>query len=146
MIILLFGQPCSGKTTIAHALQNYLYQISGKSFPIVDGDEIRSIFGNISYDREGRMRNLTKVSDISTFLSHQYDIVITSAVYPYAEARNYINSMNEGNVKFVSLYYDGVRGREEFHVQDFEEPYQSLSLDTSLLSVEECVQIIYKHI
>ena len=98
MIILLFGQPYSGKTTIANSLQSYLYNISGKSFPIVDGDEIRSIFGNTSYDREGRIRNLTKISDIATFLAHQYEMVIVSAVYPYEEARNYLNSMNDGNV------------------------------------------------
>lgn len=142
MIILLCGQPTSGKTTIAHALQARFYSLIGKSFPIVDGDDIRSIFGNTSFDKDGRLRNLTKISDIATFLNHQYEIVIISAVFPYDESRNYLTSMNEGAVRFIYLTYNGERGRETYHVKDFEPPTLCLKLDTSKMTVDECVDKI----
>ena len=51
MIIVLFGQPHSGKTTLA------------KQFPssrTIDGDELRELFANKDYSKEGRIRNLNR--------------------------------------------------------------------------------------
>jgi hypothetical protein len=44
----------------------------------------------------------------------------------------------------VYLTYSGERGRENFHVKDFEAPDEKdvLSLDTSELSIEECIKQI----
>jgi GTPase SAR1 family protein len=121
MIIVLFGQPASGKTTIAKSLQNELFIINRASYPIIDGDEIREIFKNKDYSREGRIRNLNRISDISIFLAHKYKLVIVSAVYPYNEARNYLQDLY-GEVIWVYLKHTDNRGREEFHVPDFELP------------------------
>ena len=106
MIIVLFGQPASGKTTLAEKVQRELFIKENASYPIIDGDEIREIFKNKDYSREGRVKNLNRISDIATFLAHKYKVVIVSAVYPYNEARMYLESVYE-NVAWVFLNYYG---------------------------------------
>jgi hypothetical protein len=49
----------------------------------------------------------------------------------------------------VYLYYKEERGRESFHVKDFEFPFleeKILQLNTSELSVEECIEQINSYI
>ena len=115
MIIVLFGQPASGKTTLAEKVQRELFIKENASYPIIDGDEIREIFKNKDYSREGRVKNLNRISDIATFLAHKYKVVIVSAVYPYNEARMYLESVYKNAyeiggihviVEYPELYYE----------------------------------------
>ena len=66
MIIWLYGQPCSGKTTIAQALKN------DKSIAprphLIDGDEFRDIFQNKVYGREGRLENIRKAIIVAKYM------------------------------------------------------------------------------
>jgi adenylylsulfate kinase-like enzyme len=138
MIIVLFGQPHSGKTTLA------------KQFPScknIDGDELRELFANKDYSREGRIRNLNRASDIAHYLHKHGDNIILSLVYPYKEARDYLRSLNS-EAKFVYLAYELDRGREQFHVQDFEYPDkdEALYLNTEWLTEEECIKQIYEYV
>jgi len=144
MIIVLFGQPASGKTTLAEKVQRELFIKENASYPIIDGDELREIFKNKDYSREGRVKNLNRISDIATFLAHKYKVVIVSAVYPYNEARMYLESVYE-NVAWVFLNYYGERGREDFHVKDFELPVPKnnlLPINTSKDDIEFATQKI----
>jgi gluconate kinase len=147
MITLLFGQPHSGKTTLAHSLQTKLFIEYGEHIPIIDGDEIRDIFKNKDFSREGRLRNLQRISDIATFLSHKYPHVIISAVYPYKEARDYLRELNSNYVLMVELQYLLDRGRENFHVKDFESENYGVNymrLDTDDFSVVDCTQKVFE--
>jgi adenylylsulfate kinase-like enzyme len=141
MITVLFGQPCSGKSTLSKELyENYFFDFQ------IDGDNLREVFKNKDFSKEGRLKNLQKSSDIAAYLNHSgYDTII-SVVYPYKEARDYLNSLTE-DVKWIYLTYEGERGREAFHVKDFEQPIEEivLHLDTSKLSLEECVEAIKKY-
>lgn len=142
MIIVFYGQPHSGKTTLAHKLQEYLFLNGQMTPPLIDGDEIREIFKNKDFSREGRIKNLNRISDIATYLHSKYDIVIVSAVYPIKEAREYFDSICE-NVVWMYLEYDEIRGREEFHVKNFEKneivDNKNFTYNTSLLSIEDCI-------
>jgi adenylylsulfate kinase-like enzyme len=138
MIIVLFGQPHSGKTTLA------------KQFPScknIDGDELRELFANKDYSKEGRIRNLNRASDIAHYLHRHGNNIVLSLVYPYKEARDYLRSL-EPEVKFVYLVYEIDRGREKFHVQDFEYPDkdEALYLNTEWLTEEECIKQIYEYV
>jgi adenylylsulfate kinase-like enzyme len=133
MIIVLFGQPHSGKSTLAAELDVHN----------IDGDKLRELFSNKDYSREGRIKNLNRASDIAHYINSVGDSVVLSLVYPYKEARDYLNSLTN-DVLWVYLTYSGERGRENFHVKDFESPDEEdvLSLDTSKLSIEECITAI----
>jgi adenylylsulfate kinase-like enzyme len=138
MIIALFGQPHSGKSTIANQFPSYKN---------IDGDKLRELFANKDYSKEGRIRNLNRASDIAHYLHSHGNNITLSLVYPYKEARDYLNSLTE-DVCWIYLTYEGERGREKFHVQDFEQPSEeeALYIDTSSLSLDHCVQLINNYI
>ena len=147
MITLLFGQPHSGKTTIAYSLQTRLFIEYGQHIPIIDGDEIRDIFKNKDFSKEGRLRNLQRISDIATFLSNKYPHVIISAVYPYKEARDYLKEVNSNHVLMVELEYLLERGRENYHVKDYEGEKSGVNymkINTDEFSIEECTQKVFE--
>ena len=142
MIIVLFGQPHSGKSTIANKILE-----NTTSFINIDGDKLRELFVNKDYSREGRMKNLNRASDIAHYLNATGSNVILSLVYPYKETRNYLRSLTD-DVYWVHLTYEGERGRENFHVKDFDYPEDEnvLHLNTSSLSLDSCLQIINNYI
>jgi adenylylsulfate kinase-like enzyme len=143
MIIVLFGQPHCGKSTLAKELETSRVLYAAVN---IDGDELRKLFVNTDYSREGRLKNLNRASDIATYLNHMGDDVILSLVYPYKEARDYLNSLCK-DVHWIYLTYEGERGRENFHVKDFDIPTDEriLHLDTSKMSPFDCVTEILKY-
>lgn len=138
MILVLFGQPNCGKTTLAKLLPE---------FHNIDGDKLRDLFQNKDFSREGRVKNLNRASDIAHYLNSNGTDVVLSLVYPYKEARDYLNSLTT-DVKWVYLIYEVDRGREKFHVQDFEHPTpeEALCLNTEWMTEEECITEIKKYI
>ena len=145
MIIVLFGQPHSGKTTLSDELFEH---VDRETTHCIDGDQLRHIFKNKDFSREGRLKNLQKASDIAAYLNHNASDVIVSVVYPYKEARDYLNSLVP-DVKWIYLHYTGERGREQFHVKDFELDLLEenvLSLNTSELSIEESINKILQYV
>ena len=142
MIIVLFGQPHSGKSTIANEIL-----ARTTSFVNIDGDKLRELFVNKDYSREGRIKNLNRASDIAHYMNSIRNNVILSLVYPYKEARDYLNSLTN-DVHWVHLTYEGERGRESFHVKDFEMPTEEriLHIDTSSTSLKECLKLIDEYV
>jgi len=140
MIIVLFGQPHSGKTTIARKL------LDDQSWNI-DGDELRKLFKNKNFTREGRIQNLNRASDIAYYMNSLGSDIILSLIYPFKEARDYLNSLTD-DIKWIYLIYEGERGREEYHIKDFEIPddnEKALHLNTTELTPEECTEAIKKY-
>ncbi len=137
MIIVIFGQPGAGKTTIAQHLVK-------ENFHHIDGDVLRDIFKNKDYSREGRIKNLNRASDIAVYMNSISSNVVLSFVYPYEEAREYLSKLTKG-VKWVYLIYQEDRGRDQFKVADFELPHMDdvdLIINTSTTSVEDSVDQI----
>lgn len=140
MIIVIFGQPGAGKTTIAQHLVK-------ENFHHIDGDVLRDIFKNKDYSREGRIKNLNRASDIAVYMDSISSNVVLSFVYPYEEAREYLSKLTKG-VKWIYLIYQEDRGRDQFKVADFELPHMDdvdLIINTSNTSVEDSVDQI-KHV
>jgi GTPase SAR1 family protein len=139
MIIVLFGQPHSGKTTLANQIEADYY---------IDGDHLRNMFKNKDYSKQGRINNLNRASDIATYLHYNGNKVVLSLVYPYREAREYLNSLVSG-VFWVYLTYEGERGREANHVADFDLPYYddlNVMISTSATSEEDSLKLIKEFI
>ena len=105
------------------------------------------MFQNKDYSRQGRINNLNKASDIATYLHYNGNKVVLSLVYPYQETRNYLNSLVPG-VKWIYLTYEIDRGREQFHVADFEYPAdnEALYLNTEWMEEEDCIKQIKEYV
>lgn len=141
MIILIYGQPASGKTTIGKLLYDFFSKKNKCLY--IDGDEWRKQNENYSYTEIGRKQNLKSAFEFALSKQNLYKYIILSFVCPYEQSRDILRK----NAKIffeVYLYYDKEkRGRESYHVTNFEEPNNKvLKINTSLVSPEYCKKII----
>lgn len=145
MIILFYGQPTSGKTTLADAfVQKHWQQFLG--VVRIDGDKWRDITKNKDYSREGRMRNLRGAFDMALYLEDLGYIPILSFVTPYEELRKYLL---DNSKKFVEIYLQCSvdRGRNDYFAKDFEIPTnECLRIDTSNESVDDSLVKVINYI
>ena len=142
MIVVLFGQPNSGKSTLAMGLEKMFMHTHN-----IDGDEFRAIFQNKDYSRAGRLKNLSKAVDVGHYLyaTGMCDNLVFSMNFPYFETREYLRELMP-EAKFFYLHYETARGREKFHVPDFEipTPEEATYLNTQELTIDQCLQKIIK--
>ena len=133
MIYLFTGQPGSGKTTLAKKLQMWLQTDKKnwrKSVFHIDGDQLRELFPNTDYSREGRERNIQKAFDIAKYLDSNGTDVVISLVSPYKELREKFKA--ECKVQEIYCHTKKIRGRENFFALDYEPPTEFyVDLDTS---------------
>jgi len=82
MILLLYGLPCAGKTTLAKAHADDVGAIH------LDGDIFRAAFGNdLGFDAEARDENLRRAGSFAKLLNEQDFDVVCSFVAPTIAAR-----------------------------------------------------------
>lgn len=93
MIVLSFGQPGAGKTTLAIELitKLCLEGIPFLKFIWVDGDRWRLITKNTDYSRQGRMLNLKTAFDMDIYLEKENYIPVLSFISPYQKVRTQVN-------------------------------------------------------
>ena len=120
MIYYLVGQPHAGKTTLSKLLKQHLYP---QHIIQIDGDDLRDIFQNKDYSEEGRRNNIRRAQDIAMFLNAKGIDVIISLVSPYKDLRDELKE--KSNVIEIYVHTDDVRGRESFHVEDYQKPTEN---------------------
>lgn len=130
MIYYLIGQPHAGKTTLSKLLKQHLYP---QNIMQIDGDDLRDIFQNKDYSEEGRRNNIRRAQDIAMFLNAKGIDVIISLVSPYKDLRDELKG--KSNVIEIYVHTDDVRGREGFHVENYEKPTENyIDIDTTGVS------------
>lgn len=128
MIIWLTGQPGSGKTTLAEWIKAHFY---GNAI-IIDGDDIRHVFQNKDYSEEGRRKNIERAQDLALFLHHKNLTPIVSLVSPYRDQRESFKEKMGKDIKEFYIHTTNIRGRENFHVQNYEPPLENfIDIDTT---------------
>lgn len=156
------GLSGSGKSTVAIALERELHKL-GKLCRILDGDNIRSgINAGLTFSSEDRKENIRRIAEVGKLFVDTGIITIAAFVSPTNELRDLARGIiGEEDFKeiFIStpieecerrdvkgLYARARRGEvKEFTgiSAPFEAPVNpALSLDTSVLSLEESVEKI----
>ena len=141
MIIILTGQPHCGKTTLAKHLKNAIESsYSHRKVYNIDGDDLREILNNKDYSEQGRRKNIETAHAIAKYLQKQsvFNDVIISLVSPYRDLRENLKS----ELKCLEFYIHttDIRGRESFHVENYEKPIENF-VDVDTTSVEEIVTL-----
>jgi adenylylsulfate kinase-like enzyme len=144
MIILLYGQPASGKTTLSNKLK---HTFTEDKIIQIDGDKWRDVTKNKDYSKEGRFRNLKGAFDMAIYLEKEGYTPILSFVTPYDELRKYLHD-NCSELHEIYLFYSGDRGRNMNFASDFEaqNSRKYLALNTSTLEVDDCIGEIINYI
>ena len=141
------GQPGSGKTVLSSMLKDVLdFNTTNKVFHI-DGDELRKLFNNQKYGREGREENIRRAQDIAKFILSQGHNVVVSLVSPYKEIReSFKEELGNLLVEFY-VHTTDIRGREHFHTDEYEKPTENyIDIDTTNVNSQISLNEIVKHI
>ena len=146
MIYWFTGQPGSGKTVLANLLKEKYLPHAYR----IDGDEMRELFSNKDYSINGRIKNIDTAQKIAHYLHNQGKDVIVSLVSPYLDQREEFKDMMEWQLQEIFVHYNIAeirRGREEYHVMDFQKPiFDYLDIDTTLETPEESLTKILNYV
>lgn len=128
MIYWLTGQPGVGKTTMASWIMAS-YPLNSMS---VDGDDLRDIFQNKDYSEEGRRKNVERAQIIAKYLHRKDKVVVVSLVSPFKDQREKFKEEMGENIIEIYVHTTDERGREGYHVLDYEPPTENfIDCDTT---------------
>ena len=166
LMIWFTGLSGSGKSTVAIALEREL-QKRGLLCRILDGDNIRSgINNNLGFSQEDRVENIRRIAEIGKLFVDTGIITIAAFISPSNDIRRMAADII-GHDDFVEVYVStpieecekrDVKGlyakARRGEIKDFtgvSAPFEvpehpDLSLDTSVLSLEESVAMLLKKI
>ena len=101
------GLSGSGKSTIAVALEQALYQ-RGVLVYRLDGDNIRlGINKNLGFSAKDRAENIRRVGEVSKLFVDGGVIVLSSFISPYVVDRQIVRELHEAdNMPFIEVFVD----------------------------------------
>ena len=158
-VIWLTGLSGAGKSTVADALEQRLFDRGIHSY-ILDGDNMRSgLNRDLGFTDADRVENNRRTAEVAKLMADAGLVVVVALISPFRSERETARSMlvNQGFFEVfldVSLevaesrdpkgLYRKARLGELPHFTGIDSPYEApesadLRLDTSTLSVEECV-------
>ena len=160
-ILWLTGLPCSGKSTLAKAIEKKL--VLGEDFPIkvLDGDEFRKEFsGDLGFSIEDRHTNNLRAAEKAIEVSKTGMAVIVAIVSAYRKTREEIKKLSEQVIEVyvecsletcesrdVKGMYKKARKNQITFFTGVNDPYEEplnpdIKIETDIKSLEECVNII----
>lgn len=137
------GQPGAGKTVLSIMLKTFLEMENKNKVFHIDGDELRKLFNNQKYGREGREENIRRAQDIAKFILSQGHSVVISLVAPYKELReNFKKELGDLLVE-VYVHTTDIRGREHFHTDEYEAPTENfININTTNIEPQKSLEQI----
>ncbi len=103
-VILWFtGLSGSGKSTIAHALEEELYKRGIHTY-ILDGDNVRSgLNSDLGFSEEDRKENIRRIGEVAKLFIDAGVLTMVAAISPYKRDREFVRNLVEPG-EFVEIY------------------------------------------
>tara|TARA_B100000470_G_C19680970_1_gene342015 strand:- start:31 stop:621 length:591 start_codon:yes stop_codon:yes gene_type:complete len=162
-IILWFtGLSGSGKSTIAHAVEEQLFKQGFRTF-VLDGDNVRhGLSSNLGFSEEDRKENIRRVGETAKLMLEAGIITLTAFISPYRQDRERVKIMMPPG-DFIEIYceatletcerrdvkgyYKKARAGIINNYTGIDSPYEipdnpELTLNTDNQTLEESVQAV----
>jgi adenylylsulfate kinase len=155
-VLWMTGLPCSGKTTLARALQPRIQNLA-----VLDGDELREWLSPKDFSREGRNEHNRRVAHLAKLLVKHGVPACVSLISPFRENREAARKVIGRN--FIEVYvrcpldvcetrdvkgmYKKARKNEIANFTGVSDPYEApnapdLTIDTCDAPIEDGVQAV----
>ena len=163
-VIWLTGLSGSGKSTVADALESRLHAMGIHSY-LLDGDNIRGgLNKDLGFTEADRVENIRRTAEVAKLMVDAGLVVITAFISPFRSERDIAKGLFKPG-KFAEVFldvsldvaesrdpkglYKKARRGDLPHFTGIDSPYEApesadLRLDTSELSVEQCVDRLLK--
>lgn len=102
-VLWFTGLSGSGKSTIANAVANRLFEIKIKNY-VLDGDNIRhGLNKDLSFSDSDRKENIRRIGEVSKLFVDSGQVVLTAFISPFQSDRQVVRDLLEDN-EFVEVY------------------------------------------
>ena len=162
------GLSGSGKSTIAVALEEALFERGHLSYRL-DGDSIRlGINKNLGFSAEDRTENIRRIGEIAKLFVDSSVIALTSFISPYREDRDRVRALHEeAGMPFIEVFvdcalaeaekrdpkglYKKARAGEIKNFTGIDDPYEApenaeIHLHTDQMSLQEEVDLLLEYL
>jgi adenylyl-sulfate kinase len=162
-LIWFTGLSGSGKSTISNSLELLLFNEGFLTYSL-DGDNVRTgISNNLGFSSVDRTENIRRVGEVAKLLLDSGIVVCASFVSPFEKDREMVKQI-VGENNFIQIYvstslevcekrdskglYSKARKGKISNFTGISSPYEpplnsNLTIDTSILTVEESTQKVY---
>lgn len=104
-VLWFTGASGAGKTTIAKALENKLYDESRQTM-LLDGDQVRhGLNGDLKFSPKDRAENIRRVGEVARLFYEQGNIVLCTFVSPYRKDRETVKQLFPDG-RFIEIQVD----------------------------------------
>lgn len=156
----------SGKSTIAHAVEQKLFDRGVLTY-VLDGDNIRhGLNKNLGFSPEDREENIRRIGEVGKLFADAGIIAMTAFISPYRKDRENARNLH-GPGNFIEVFVDAplivleerdpkglYKKARAGTIQEFtgiSAPYEApdnpeIHLDTSKLNIEECADAVISYL
>jgi adenylylsulfate kinase len=165
-VIWFTGLSASGKSTLAHKVENSLFEQGCRTF-VLDGDNIRhGLNKDLGFSPEDRVENIRRIGEVAKLFTDAGVIAMTAFISPYRADRDKARAI-AGDGNFVEVYvkcdlavceqrdpkglYKKARAGQILEFTGISAPYEEplnpeLVIDTSTESLDESARKVLDHL
>ncbi len=104
-VIWFTGLSGSGKSTVAHAVEESLHQMGCRTF-VLDGDNVRhGLCGDLGFSEADRKENIRRIGEVAKLMMEAGTIVLTAFISPFREDRQRVRGLM-GHGEFLEIFCD----------------------------------------
>jgi len=159
VVIWFTGLSGSGKSTIAHSLEEELHNLGCRTY-VLDGDNVRhGLSSNLTFSYDDRKENIRRIGEAAKLMMEAGVIAITAFISPFEKYRNMVRKLLPHG-DFIEIYckaslevcesrdvkglYKRARAGEIKNYTGIDSPYEEpnnpeLVIDTDNESLEESI-------